>query len=119
MIIEDEADIRELLEIRLDRDDRLVLDRSFDNAPDAVESVRGCCPDGILCDIGLPGMSGLEAIPLFRDACANTVIVMYTENPDGAFDAVGLGADAVVGKDTGALRLFGQVLELLEQRTYS
>ena len=44
---------------------------------------------------------------------------MYTANPEGAFDAMSLGADAVVGKDTLPPRLFEQVLELLERRAYS
>ena len=119
MIIEDEADIRRLLEILVVRDERLALVHSLDNAGDALEAVRTDCPDVILCDIGLPGMSGLEALPLFRDVCPDTVIVMYTAKPEGALDAVALGADAVIGKDTGPIRLFGQVVELLEQRMYS
>ena len=120
VIIEDDADIRQLLELLLRRDGRLTLDRSFDNASDALVAVRdGCCPEVILCDVGLPGMSGLDALPLLRGACPEAVIVMYTANPEGALDAVTLGADAVVGKDTLPPRLFDQVLELLEQRAYS
>ena len=119
MIIEDDADIRRLLEILLDRDERLTLVQSLDNAGDALEAVRTDRPDVILCDVGLPGMSGLDAVPLFREVCPDTVIVMYTANPEGVLDAMALGADAVVGKDTGPIRLFGQVVELLEQRAYS
>ena len=115
MIIEDDADIRALLEILLDRDEQLTLVQSLDNASDALDAVRTDRPDVILCDVGLPGMSGLEAVPLLRDVCPDTVIVMYTANPEGARDAVALGANAVVGKDTGPIRLFGQVVELLEK----
>ena len=119
MIIEDDADIRLLLEMLLDRDERLALRQALDNARDALEAVRFECPDVILCDVGLPGMSGLEAVPLFREVCPNAVIVMYTANPEGAVDAVTLGADAVVGKDTSPRGLFGRVVEILEQGAYS
>ena len=120
VIIEDDADIRHLLELLIRRDGRLTLDRSFNNAGDALAAVReGCQPEVILCDVGLPGMSGLDALPLLRGACPEAVIMMYTANPESALDAVTLGADAVVGKDTLPPRLFDQVLELLEQRAYS
>ena len=66
VIIEDDADIRQLLELLLQRDHRLTLDRSFDNASDALVAIRhGCPPEAILCDVGLPGMSGLEGSLFF------------------------------------------------------
>lgn len=117
IIVEDDADIRRLLRIQLARDDRLDLGPSFDSAHDALAAVRNGCPDAIVCDVDLPGMSGLEALPSIRDACPDAVIVMYTANPEGSLDALALGADAVVGKDTDPTRLFDQVVELLGQRT--
>jgi len=81
-----------------------------------VAAARLGCPDAVICDVGLPGMSGLDAVPLFRDACPGSVIVMYTANPEGSQDAVALGADAVVGKDTIPTRLLEQVVKLLERR---
>lgn len=115
-LIEDDPDIRMLLELVLGRDDRLFLGQSFDNAGAALEAVRADPPEVILCDVGLPGMSGLEAVPLLRDACPTTLIVMYTADPEGSFCAEECGADAVVGKDTLPTRLLGEVVELLEQR---
>ena len=119
MIVEDDDDIRRLLELVLARDHRLAVGHSFDNASDALVAVSAGRPEVILCDVGLPGMSGLEALPHLRAACPDTVIVMYTANPEGSHEAVALGADAVVGKDTVPTRLFEQVVELLEQRAYS
>ena len=95
----------------LARDHRLAVGHSFDNASDALVAVSAGRPEVILC--------GLEALPHLRAACPDTVIVMYTANPEGSHEAVALGADAVVGKDTVPTRLFEQVVELLEQRAYS
>jgi CheY-like chemotaxis protein len=118
MVVEDDADLRHLLRILIALDDRLALGSSFDNARDALAAVgNGCRPDAILCDVGLPGMSGLEALPRLRDACPDTVIVMYTGNPEGSLDALARGADAVVSKDTLPARLFDHVVALLERTT--
>ena len=116
IVVEDDADIRGLLTFVLARDDRLALGQSFDNAGDALAAIRTRCPDAILCDVGLPGMSGLDALPLLRKECPHSVIVMYTANPEGSQDALALGADAVVGKDTVPTRLLEHVVELLEQK---
>ena len=120
MIVEDDSDMRRLLEIVLNRNDRLSRDLSFDNASDALgEILSGVCPAAILCDAGLPGMSGLRAVPLFREACPNAVIVIYTANPEGCSDAVTRGADAVMSKATLPTQVVEHVAELLEQRTTS
>ena len=119
VLVEDDADIRQLLELLLARHARLVLGQSFGDARDALVAVRDGAPEVIVCDVGLPGMSGLEAVPLFREACPDTLIVMYTAAPDGCHQAGALGADAVVGKDGAPTRLFDQVVELLEQRRCS
>ena len=119
LVIEDDPDIRQLLELLLRRDNRLALDRSFDNAADALTAVRDGGPEVILCDVGLPGMSGVEAVPHFRAVCPDAVIVMYTANLEAAFGAEVLGVDAVVSKDTAPARLFEKVLELIEQRMSS
>lgn len=52
-----------------------------------------------------------------RDACPDTVIVMYTGTPEVSLAALALGADAVVGKDAVPARLFDQVVTLLERKT--
>ncbi len=117
VLIEDDPDIRLLLELFARRDGRLALDRSFDNATEALVEVCHGCPE--VCDVGLSGMSGMDALPLLRGACPEAVIVMYTANPEGALDAVTLGAVEVIGKDTLPARLFEHVLDLLEQRAYS
>lgn len=115
VVVEDDPDVRRLLGMLLARDDRLVLGSSFDNASDALAAVRSDCPDAIVCDVGLPGMSGLQALPLLRAACPDTVIVMYTGNPEGSLGALVLGADAVVGKGSDPTEVLDRILELLEQ----
>ena len=63
VVIEDNIHMRQLLELRLARHDRLALARSFDTAEDVLLAVRDEGADVMLCDVGLRGMSGLEATP--------------------------------------------------------
>jgi CheY-like chemotaxis protein len=117
VLVEGDADIRRLVEILLTRSDRLALSGSFDNAESALLTIAdGSSPAAILCGIGLTGMSGLEAIPLLRDACPDTVIVTYTADLQRARGAVALGADAVVGKNTIPSLLPQMLLDLIEKR---
>ena len=55
-------------------------------------------PDAIICDVHMPRMDGIEALPRLREACPEGVIVMWSSDPDSALSAPGLGADAVVDK---------------------
>lgn len=73
LIIEDDADtadtLREALEL-CDHDVRVAYD-----GPEGVAQARRYLPDAVLCDIGLPSMSGydvaaaLRAVPALKRAC--------------------------------------------------
>jgi len=55
------------------------------NGADAVEAARKLHP-GILClDIDMPVMSGMEALPLVREASPRTAVVMVTGNASREF----------------------------------
>jgi len=56
------------------------------------------CPDAIICDVNMPSLGGLEGLPAMREACPDTVILVYTSAPDIPFTAQQLGADAVFDK---------------------
>lgn len=61
LIVEDERIIAAELARRISRLGYAVV-AVAGSGPEAIEQARGCCPDLILMDIGLPGeMNGLEA----------------------------------------------------------
>jgi DNA-binding NarL/FixJ family response regulator len=77
--------------------------RSRGAAPSAEVALRWCeerCPDVILLDVGLPGMSGIEAIAALRDRCPGIRIILVTADTSGAtlVDAVEAGADGFLPK---------------------
>ncbi|MDD5761735.1 MAG: sigma-54 dependent transcriptional regulator [bacterium] len=78
-IVDDEDTIRRTLTIALDGRYRLA---DFPDAESAVAAARVDPPDLVLLDLGLPGMSGIDAIPVFRAIIPGILIVVITAYED-------------------------------------
>jgi len=78
-IVDDEDTIRKTLMIALDGRYRLA---DFPDAESALEAAKADPPDLVLLDLGLPGMSGLEALPLFQRMDPGIRIVVITAYED-------------------------------------
>ena len=98
LVVEDRPEIARVLTYLVDSDDRLSLAGVARDGVEALEHSERRRPDAIICDVQMPRMDGIEALPLLRKACPDGVIVMYSSDPDTARAAPGLGADAVVDK---------------------
>lgn len=73
------------------------------DAPDAetaIRMTRSALFDTILLDVNMPGMGGLEAIPLLREADRNTRIIVVTgeARPEIVVEAKRRGADGFLVK---------------------
>lgn len=100
-IVEDDANVREALEEYFNSLPAFHCTIAAESAehfhalvvPDAV-------PDVILMDIGLPGMSGIDATRLFRVLYPDTEIIMLTihHDPDKIFDSLCAGASGYLLK---------------------
>ncbi|NVK53795.1 MAG: response regulator transcription factor [Flavobacteriaceae bacterium] len=77
---------------------------AFTNCEQALNIIENLQPDIVLIDITLPGMSGLEGIPLIKEKCPKTLILVITvhENSEFVFKALYVGAIGYVTKTTGA-----------------
>jgi CheY-like chemotaxis protein len=73
----------------------------------------------IICDVQMPRMDGIEALPLLRKACPDGVILTYSPDPDTAQAAPGLGADAVVDKANDPASLIELLVGLSSDRPHS
>jgi DNA-binding NtrC family response regulator len=105
LIIDDDAGIRDALAGALARDGTAV--RTADGAVRALQSMDPV-PDVILLDVRMPGMSGLELLPLLRSRVPATDIVMMT-----AFDDMQTVVAAMRG---GAVDFVPKPLDLHELR---
>ncbi|MDQ4054745.1 MAG: response regulator transcription factor [Actinomycetota bacterium] len=99
LTVDDDPIMLQVLHILIGLTDELMLEAETRNGQEAVERVTSHCPHAIICDVQMPVMNGLQALPLLRSACPETVIAIYSSEPDRQ-TASQLGADAVFDKAT-------------------
>ncbi|NJD63444.1 MAG: sigma-54-dependent Fis family transcriptional regulator [Deltaproteobacteria bacterium] len=90
-IVDDEATIRTTLTFALEGRYRLA---DFPDAESAIEAAAAAPPDLVLLDIGLPGMSGIEALPAFKRIDPGILVIVITayEDVKNIVSAMKLGA---------------------------
>lgn len=94
-IVEDHAAFRRTLVRVLNTEPDLQCPCDFDSCEKALAALtREAAPDLILLDVGLPGMSGLDGIRLFKERAPKSLIVILTvfEDDDKVFQAICAGA---------------------------
>lgn len=82
LVVDDTDDIRLLLRFALDHDPHFAVVGEAGTGEDAVAHCEKACPDVVLLDCMLPGMSGLDALPLIRAACPATKVVMTSASDE-------------------------------------
>ncbi len=117
-IVEDELDIQELIRYNLTKD--RYRTESFNNAEAMLQRVADVQPDGIILDIMLPGMDGLEACRKLkmRESSENIPIIMLTAKGEEADIVTGLelGADDYMVKPFSPRVLLARVKAVLRRR---
>ena len=99
LIVDDDPGTQRVLSVLIEVEDKLSpTDQAYSGA-EALHHVATRCPDVIICDVNMPGMSGLQALPLLREACPNAVIGLYSAHPM-ARTGLQLGANAVFDKSS-------------------
>ena len=99
VIVDDSGSIRLLLKGILEDLGFKVL-QTVGNGEEAVEAARKHLPTLVTLDVDMPRMSGLDALPLIRQASPQSKVVMVTGNPNKAFvqTAVAGGASGYILK---------------------
>jgi DNA-binding NarL/FixJ family response regulator len=78
VLCDDVPELRTLMRYGLQEDGDLVVVGEAGDATAGVQVVTEQQPDAILLDLSMPGMDGLQAIPLLRAAAPSTVIVVFS-----------------------------------------
>lgn len=99
VVIDDTADLRDLLRVALSSGGMSVVGEAGDGLA-GIEAVRNAHPDVVLIDLSMPVMDGIEALPHIRALVPDAAIVVLsgfgaTELTERALAA---GADAYVQK---------------------
>jgi DNA-binding NarL/FixJ family response regulator len=115
-VIEDQREIREGLRALIDGTSGYGCTGAFRTMEEALERVACETLQVILVDIGLPGMSGIEGIPLLRERCPEAGILVLTvyDDDDRIFSALCAGASGYLLKKTPPARLLESLKEVVE-----
>jgi DNA-binding NarL/FixJ family response regulator len=116
LAVDDQLPVLQLLMLRIESDVRLRLAGVATDGHAAIRLASHDCPDAIICDVRMPGLGGLEALPALRESCPDAVIMMHTSAPDLASTAQQLGADAVVDKTHDPSDLLDYLVDLCRNR---
>ncbi|MBS1786106.1 MAG: response regulator transcription factor [Acidobacteria bacterium] len=114
IIIEDVRDVRDGLRLLINGSPDFHCDGGYRSVEDALAALDELePPDIVLTDLGLPGLSGIEGIRLFRERLPDTPILALTihENNDKIFNALCAGATGYLLKNTASARLLEALKE--------
>jgi two-component system nitrate/nitrite response regulator NarL len=98
MLVEDHPEYRDTLVLALSDESGMEMAGQFGTSERALQSApkyrKGCQTDIILLDLSLPGMHGLDAIPLFIKAFPSARIIVLTQSDreGDVLKAIALGA---------------------------
>jgi len=112
-IVEDRREIRESLALLIGGTDGFSCTGSYRSMEEALAKIKHHLPHVMLCDIGLPGMSGIEGIRILKERHPALLILMLTiyDDDERIFDAMCAGACGYLLKKTPPVRLLESLRE--------
>ena len=112
-VIEDQRDIRDGLQVLINGSAAYRCTGAYRSVEEALARIASETPDVLLLDIGLPGMSGIEGIPLLQEKCPQSVLVILTvyDDDERIFKAICAGASGYLLKKTPPARLLESLTE--------
>ena len=113
VIVEDKKAVREGLAALLGMPGELSCVNTYGNAEDMLTHLKQDKPDLILMDIGLPGISGIDATRRVKETCPEIDIIILTvqEDDESIFKALCAGACGYLLKDTPPAELMTALAE--------
>lgn len=115
-IVEDQREIRDGLAALIGGTPGYRCTGAFRSIEEALGPLEAEPPDVALVDVGLPGMSGIEGIPLLKARCPKLAVLMLTVygDDDRIIRAVCAGACGYLLKKTPPARLLESLREVAE-----
>jgi DNA-binding NarL/FixJ family response regulator len=112
-IIEDEPEVRQGLSYILNNTEGYSCTDAFESFPEALKSLKSA-PAVLLSDIGLPVISGVEGVRLFKERFPQTAIIMLTVYSDDEkiFRSICNGASGYVLKKEPPARIVDAIREV-------
>jgi two-component system KDP operon response regulator KdpE len=114
LVIDDEIQIRRLLRVTLESEGYKV--READAGQLGLHEVAHQAPDGIILDLGLPDLDGVEVIKRLREWSKVPVLVLSVrESEEDKISALDVGADDYLTKPFSGRELLARVRAILRR----
>ena len=113
-IVEDHSEFRQSLVYLISSFSDYTVEWSYSSVEEAIEKYAET--EVILLDINLPGLNGIEAIPLFKQKCPETKIIMLTilEDDFHILEAIKSGADGYILKKSTPNKILDAIQQVYE-----
>jgi CheY-like chemotaxis protein len=95
VVVDDNADIRTLLRLTFELDDRFEVIGEGANGLEAVELAEQLRPHLMILDRQMPELGGLEALPMIAEKSPGTAIILYTAAADSTTHKAAVAGGAV------------------------
>lgn len=114
-IIEDHEDIRNTLSFLLNGQNNYKVIASEDSVENAIRFLKNHIPDIILLDLGLPGLSGVNAVKLINNIFPTAMILIYTitDEDEQVFNCLKAGASGYILKESNLEQIIYSIKELI------
>jgi DNA-binding NarL/FixJ family response regulator len=115
-IIEDDPLLRNNLKLLLGGEPGITMVGEYQSGEDALMSMKKSMPELILCDLGLPGMSGVEFIQKIKAESPSIEIMAHTifDDRENVFSALKAGASGYLLKGCSPRELIEAIHELYQ-----
>lgn len=118
LVVDDAANLRELLSLLLDTEDDFEVVALASNGRQAIEAAERVHPDIVLLDLAMPVMDGMQALPTLRRLLPSAIIMIFSgfEQSSLVTEAMAGGADAYLEKGASVTKLVDRLRDLRERR---
>ncbi len=113
-IVEDNQEVRQNLTELLNLQPHLECLATYDSGEAALIGFQTHCPDVVLMDIGLPGMSGIECTARLKELHPKTRVIMLTSSADNEviIESFKAGANGYLLKNTPVAKLIKAITDV-------
>lgn len=116
IVFDDNRDRRESLQYLIGMQEDMEFVAAFENADQVVEKVRDLKPNIVLMDIEMPGINGIQAVRIIKEALPKTIILMQTvfDEERIIFDAIKAGASGYLIKKSAPQKIVEGIRDAYE-----